>query len=197
MMRAFRPVVNVAEMTTYTETTVIPEITDNDRSARLDEAGTSWSNQIDANRSSSKITYRVGGSGEGSVASRIRAGRHEFVIDEPAALAGDDVAASPVEYALGALIGCQVVVYRLYAQTLGIQLDDIQVQAEGDLDAARLLGKDPSVRPGFSDIRLHVELRGPETQERYEQLRDAVNANCPVLDLFANPTPVTVTVSKA
>src|SRR5690606_31319987 len=104
---------------------------------------------------------------------------------------------SPVEIALGALIGCQVLVYRLYAQVLCIQLDDIRVRAEGDLDAARLLGKDASVRPGFSGIRLDIELTGPETLERYDELREAVDANCPVLDLFANPTPVEVRVTKA
>ncbi|MDJ1371487.1 OsmC family protein [Gulosibacter molinativorax] len=184
-------------MTTLTATTDIPEITAEERAARLTEAGAAWSDRIDMNRSSSKLTYKVTGVGEGSVATRVTSGRHEFVIDEPEALAGDDVAASPVEYALGALIGCQTVVYRLYAQNLGIQVDDIKVTAEGDLDAARLLGKDASVRPGFSDIRLNVELTGPESQERYEELRKAVDEGCPVFDLFANPTPVSVTVTKA
>ncbi|GAA1318979.1 OsmC family protein [Leucobacter albus] len=186
-------------MTTLTAqpTTTIPEISAEERAERLTAAGSAWGARIDANRDSSKLTYRAEGRGEGGVATRVRAGRHEFVIDEPAALAGDDVAASPVDYALGALIGCQVVVYRLYAQALGIAVDDINVTAEGDLDAARLLGKDDAVRPGFSAIRLHVELTGPETQERYEALRDAVDINCPVYDLFANPTPVAVTVSKA
>ena len=80
-------------------------------------------------------------------------------------------------------------------ETAGIE--STVVVTEGDIDAARLLGKDPSVRPGFSDVRLHIELAGPETQERYEQLRDAVDVNCPVLDLFANATPVSVTVAKA
>ncbi|QYM76011.1 OsmC family protein [Leucobacter luti] len=183
-------------MTTLT-TTQIPALTDDARAARLTAAGSAWSDRIDARRSSSQLTYRVSGVAEGAVATRVRSGAHEFVIDEPAPLAGDDVAPSPVEYALGALIGCQVVVYRLYAQALGIQIDDIRVEAEGDLDAARLLGKDPAVRPGFSDIRLRIELSGPETQERYEQLRDAVDVNCPVFDLFANPTPVSVTVTKA
>jgi len=174
----------------------IPETTEQEREARLDAAGADWSARIDAERASAHLAYRVDGIGEGAVATRVRAGRHEFVIDEPAALAGDDVAASPVEYALGALIGCQVVVYRLYARVLGIRVDDIRVRAEGDLDAARLLGKDPSVRPGFNRVRLHVELVGPETQERYEELREAVDANCPVLDLIANPTPVEVHVTK-
>ena len=184
-------------MTTLTAPqTTIPAITAEERAERLDRAGAAWGERIDKNRASSHLTYRVEGVGEGGVATRIRSGKHEFVIDEPAPLAGDDVAASPVEYALGALIGCQVVVYRLYAQALGIQVDDVRVNAEGDLDAARLLGKDPSVRPGFSAIRVHVEITGPETQERYEELRAAVEANCPIQDLFSNPTPITATLAK-
>lgn len=197
LLRATPAAGSLAGMTTLTASVSIPEITEQQRAERLAEAGSAWSDRIDANRSSAHLTFRAEGSGEGAVATRIRAGAHEFVIDEPEALAGDDVAASPVEVALGALIGCQVVVYRLYAQALGIRFDDIRISAEGDLDAARLLGKDPGVRPGFSGIRLRIELAGPESQERYEQLREAVDANCPVLDLFANPTPVEVTVAKA
>ena len=97
---------------------------------------------------------------------------------------------------LGALISCQVVVYRLYAQALGIVVDEIDVQAEGDLDARRLFGIDESVRAGFSDIRLVITITGPETEERYQELRAAVDAHCPVLDLFANPTPVSSVVRK-
>ena len=164
------------------------------RADRLTAAGTTWGERIDARRDSAHLTYTVTGRGEGSVASAIRAGRHEFAVDEPSALAGDDLAASPVEVALGALISCQVVVYRLYAHALGIQVDDIDVTAEGDLDAARLFGKDESVRAGFGDVRLLVRLTGPETAERYEELRAAVDAHCPVLDLFRNPTPVTTRV---
>ncbi len=190
----------VAPMSTHTTTVgaefAVPEITDEARAERLTTAGADWATRIDRQRSAAHLTFRVDGTGVGAVATQLRAGSHAFLIDEPAALAGDDVAPSPVEVALGSLIGCQVVVYRLYAQALGIRVDDIRVRAEGDLDAARLLGKDPSVRPGFSAVRLHVELTGPESLERYEALREAVDANCPVLDLFENPTPVEVTVSK-
>ncbi|WP_235934574.1 OsmC family protein [Paramicrobacterium chengjingii] len=136
------------------------------------------------------------GEGAGSVASTITAGKHTFTVDELAALAGDDVAASPVEVALGALISCQIVVYRLYAQNLGIQVDDITASAEGDLNVTGLFGIDESVRPGFSDVRLTTTVSGPATQERYDEQRAAVDAHCPVLDLFANATPVNVNVVK-
>ncbi len=182
---------------TLAPATEIPAVTADERAERLTTAGAAWSDRIDRDRETSKLTYRVTGEGEGSVATRIRSGKHEFVIDEPAPLAGDDAGASPVEYALGAIIACQVVVFRLYSHALGIPFDDIRVTAEGDLDAARLFGKDDTVRPGFSAVRVVVELDGPESLERYDELRRVVDEHCPVFDLFANATPVTTTVVKA
>ena len=165
-----------------------------ERAARLVSAGTAWSERISANVDSAQLSYTVTGVGEGAVASRITAGKQVFFVDEPAALAGDDIAASPVEYALGALISCQIVVYRLYAQNLGIRVDSISAEAEGDLDVRGLFGVDESVRPGFSAVRLTVRVTGPESDDRYAELHAAVDAHCPVLDLFANATPVTVTL---
>lgn len=176
---------------------VVPSTTAEDRARRLTDAGEAWGERIVSNPSSAQLTYRVNGSGLGAVASSITAGKHSFLIDEPGALAGDDAAASPVEVALGALISCQIVVYRLYAQALGIQLDDIEVKAEGDLDARRLFGIDETVRAGFTSVRLAITISGSETDARYEELRAAVDAHCPVLDLFTNETPVSSTVSRA
>ncbi len=166
-----------------------------ERADRLTTAGAAWGERIAADAANAQLTYRVRGTGEGAVATRITAGKHEWVVDEPAALAGDDIAPSPVEYALGALSSCQVVVYRLYAQVLGIQLDEVKVDVEGDLDVRGLFGVDKSVRPGFSDIRLTITLEGPEPRERYEELRAVVDAACPVLDLFANATPVSARIA--
>ncbi|MET4002189.1 putative redox protein [Arthrobacter sp. UYCu511] len=167
------------------------------RSARLGEAGAAWAKRIGASPDNAKLTYTAAGVGVGSVATRISAGKHQFLVDEPAALAGDDAAASPVEFALGAVIACQVVVYRLYAEQLGIQLDDITIKAEGDLDVRGLFGIDESIRPGFSDIRLAVSITGPESQERYEELGRIVEARCPVQDLLSHTTPVSAVVTKA
>jgi len=181
---------------TLLDSPAIPSSSAAERAERLTAAGSAWGERIAADASAAQLTYVVHGQGQGSVATAVRAGRHEFVVDEPTALAGDDVAASPVEYALGALAACQVVVYRLYAQALGIRVDDIDLKAEGDLDARRLFGIDESVRQGFGAVRLSIAISGPETAERYDELRAAVDAHCPVLDLFANATPVTTVVSK-
>lgn len=167
-----------------------------ERADRLNEAGEFWDRRISEDNANAKLTYSANGESVGSVASRITAGKHVFNVDEPAGLAGDDEAASPVEVALGALISCQIVVYRLYAHQLGITVDDIDIAAEGDLDVRGIFGKDETVRPGFGEVRLKVNISGPETAERYEELRQAVDAHCPVLDLLSNPTPVTSEVVK-
>lgn len=188
----------VGDMTTTASIrSTVPEISAEDRAARLTSAGGAWAERLDADRTKGHLSYGVDGVGAGSVATTVRAGTHSFIVDEPAALAGDDAGTSPVEYALGALVGCQVVVYRLYAQQLGIAFDDIVIRAEADLDAARLFGADETVRAGFSEVRLDIELSGPETDERYDELREAVDAHCPVLDIFQNPTPVRTTVTRA
>jgi uncharacterized OsmC-like protein len=182
---------------TLLESQTVPKVTSAERSARLSQAGSAWNERIAADVASAQLTYKVTAASAGSVASRITAGKHVFLVDEPGALAGDDVASSPVEVALGALLSCQIVVYRLYGESLGIRFDDIAITAEGDLDVRNLFGIDQGVRAGFSDVRLDITITGPETAERYQELRRVVDEHCPVLDLFSHPTPVHVTVGKA
>jgi len=115
---------------------------------------------------------------------------HRFTVDEPESLGGGNVAANPVEYALAALGSCQAITYRFWAAHLGIELDAVHVDVEGDLDVRGFFGIEDTVRPGFGAVRLQVRVSGPETAERYQELSDAVDAHCPVLDLFSNPVPI-------
>jgi uncharacterized OsmC-like protein len=134
--------------------------------------------------------FQVHGTNPSGVATRVRAGRHDLRVDEPPTLGGDDDAANPVEHALAALASCQVVTYRFWAARLGLALEDVEVQAEGDLDVRGFFGFDDDVRSGLTAVRLSVTLTGPESPDRYRQLRETVDAHCPVLDLFSAATPV-------
>ena len=124
----------------------------------------------------------------------IRTGTHTFKVDEPPALGGADEAANPVQYALASLGSCQAITYRFWAEQLGIPFDSLTVRLEGDLDIRGFFGFDDTVRPGLSAIRVEVTVAGPESDERYAELAAAVDAHCPVLDLFKNPVPVTRTL---
>jgi uncharacterized OsmC-like protein len=120
----------------------------------------------------------------------VRTGAHNFRADEPRSIGGGGAAASPVQYALASLGSCQVITYRFWAAHLGVTLDSVTVRVEGDLDLRGFFGVDDEVRAGFTAIRVEVTVAGPESAERYAELAAAVDAHCPVLDLFQNPVPV-------
>lgn len=140
------------------------------------------------------VVFRADGIPEGTVGSAITLGAHTIRVDEPPALGGEGSAPNPVEVYLSALISCQVVTYRFWAQRLGIAIDDLSISAEGDLDVRGFFGIDDAVRPGFQAVRVDVRVTGPESEDRYAELREIVDKHCPVLDLSTGATPVRTTL---
>ena len=143
------------------------------------------------------VVFRAEARAHSAVASTVTLGRFEVEVDEPPALGGENSAPNPVEYYLASLLSCQVVTYRVWADTLGIAVDGITARAEGDLDVRGFFGFDDSVRAGFGEVRVVVTLTGPESRERYLELQEAVDAHCPVLDLTRNPTQVRTVLETA
>ena len=141
-----------------------------------------------------RVLFSANGIPEGSVGSAVTAGTYTVRVDEPPALGGAGTAPNPVELYLAALISCQVVTYRFWAERLGIRIDDLSIDAEGDLDVRGFFGLDDSVRAGFQQVRVNVHLRGPESAQRYGELQAAVDAHCPVLDISTGQTPVRTTL---
>ena len=127
--------------------------------------------------------------GDTEVSVKVGSG-HRFTVDEPQTLGGADKAANPVEYALASLGSCQAITYQVWAAQLGIKLDKVEIAIDGDLDLRGFFGLDDRVRAGFNAVRIRVALAGPESDARYQELADAVDAHCPVLDLFRNQVPV-------
>ncbi len=148
---------------------------------------------VSADAANARVVFRVSQQLVGTTEVHGTTGSgHRVVVDEPPALGGANAAANPVEYALAALGSCQAITYRFWAAQLGVAFDSLSVEVDGDLDVRGFFGIDPTVRPGYERVRVTVHITGPETLERYEELRRAVDEHCPVLDLFANPVPVEV-----
>lgn len=127
----------------------------------------------------------------------VAAGPHGFVIDEPAALGGDNIGANPVEHLLAALSACQIITVQVWAAKLGLTVEDVRVEARGDLDLRGFFGVDPAVRPGFQGIEVDLTISGPESEESYAELIRVVEAQCPVLDNLTAGVPVTARASVA
>ena len=161
-----------------------------DRDARLNEIIAATGAAVADDVDSALVVFHAEGEGVRQVATDIRIGDHRITVDEPPTLGGENTDPNPVETVLAGLLSCQVVTYRFWAAKLGVPLDRVQVETEGDLDVRGFFGLDAAVRPGFGEIRVKVTLDGPAEPERYRELQQIVDAHCPVLDLISNPTRV-------
>ena len=117
---------------------------------------------------------------------------HRVVIDEPAQLGGTDAGPSPVELILAALGACQEITYKAYATALGIDLQRVAVELDGDIDLRGFFGVDDQVRPGYQAIRGRVRLESSATPAELARLKQIVDRHCPVLDMLSQPVPVTL-----
>jgi uncharacterized OsmC-like protein len=101
-------------------------------------------------------------------------------VDEPHQILGTNHAPTPQEYLLSGLGACLAVSFLVGATTRGVRLESLEVDVSGDLDLRRFMGldregADPSVGPGFEEIRYRIRVRGDASPEVLEEIhRDAV-----------------------
>ncbi|RIK40107.1 MAG: osmotically inducible protein OsmC [Chloroflexi bacterium] len=114
-------------------------------------------------------------------------------MDEPCALGGSDSAPNMVEIVLGAYGCCLTTGYAANAALRGIELEDIQIELEGDLDLNGFFGlQDPELCwPGYTNVRAKVTLKAPKsTPEELQALHDAVLKTSPVGSILQRPIQV-------
>lgn len=125
-------------------------------------------------------------------ALKARAGKHEFILDEAVSGGGTDQGPNQLQYLLGALGGCFTAMGRLVASEMGLKLDAISVRVEAELNPDGLLDKDPSIRPGFNQIRLTYQVTTNEPADRMAVWLEKTERRCPVRDVIVQPTEVVV-----
>lgn len=101
-------------------------------------------------------------------------------MDEPLDLGGTDTAPNPVEMVLAALGSCLVVGYSLNAAMLGIELQKIEIELEGDIDLPGFFGLPSDILPGYTSIRAKVFLKSAAGLEKLEEVHNRVTATSPV-----------------
>ena len=143
-----------------------------------------------ADAQKAKATFESSSALQEGLRSVVSIRQHGLTVDEPEALGGADNGPNPVELILAALGSCQEITYRAYATVMGIPLDNVAVTMEGDIDLRGFFAVDESVRAGYEAIRGTVRVESSASEEQLQQLRSAVNAHCPVLDMLTKPVPV-------
>ena len=115
--------------------------------------------------------------------------------DHPLQFAAEDNGVTPVEYALVALGSCLTAGVAAVAQNRQIQLRSVSATIEASMDLHGILGADPDVRNGFSDVKVRFDIDADGSEADIEALVAQSQKRSAVYDIVTNPTNVTVEVA--
>lgn len=133
---------------------------------------------------------RATGSWRGALRTDLTVSKKTFTTAEPLALGGDDSAPTPMDYVVGAFLGCITVLIELVARERDVAIDAIELDATGSLDR-RGFGGQPGVSPSFQEIAATVHLDADLTADSLPDFIAEVERRCPAYNLFndAGVTP--------
>jgi putative redox protein len=99
---------------------------------------------------------------------------------------------APMEIALTALASCLIGTLVYYGALMGIELDEVSAQLEGDLDMRGLFGIEETTRKGLQHVRVDYRIKSPEPRERIVELLGLAQKFSPLNDIFTNQVPVSM-----
>lgn len=120
---------------------------------------------------------------------------HTFGADHPECFASQDRGATPPEILLAALASCLTAGVASVAQHRDIQLRSVVAKVEGKMNVLGILGADPDVRNGFTDITVSFDIDADASPADVLALIAQSQKRSAVYDMVTNPTNVTVGVS--
>lgn len=111
-------------------------------------------------------------------AIRVRAGLHDWLVDEPRAVGGEDAGPAPYDLLLAALGSCTAMTLRMVAERENIPLDGLEVRLHHGANPAHYgAAADKGTR--VRAIHRHLTVAGALTAAQRERLIDAMD-RCPV-----------------
>ena len=117
--------------------------------------------------------------------------RFTFQADHPTL--GHGHGPTPQEFVLHALAACITAGIATGAAARKIPLNKVSSTVSADIDVRGVLGVDPDVRKGFSNVDIEFDIDADCDDEQKDALMAAGTKYSAVFDMLANPTEVTVT----
>jgi len=106
-----------------------------------------------------------------------------FAIDEPVARGGTNAGPTPTDTALAALIGCTNVIGHKCADALGVDIGDLDIDAQCIFDRRGVTLEEEIAIP-FRRIELTVRSHGPADEAALQRVASEVRKYCPLSKLF-------------
>lgn len=116
--------------------------------------------------------------------------------DEPEMLCGTNTAANPVEMVLQAYGACLTIGYAMNAAVMGIKINDLKIDLEGEIDLPGFLGLEPPEKyhmdklPGFKTITAKIKIKADADKKKLQELHNNVVGTSPVGITLSRPVTV-------
>jgi putative redox protein len=117
--------------------------------------------------------------GAGRFAQSVRAGRHQFTADEPAAYGGTDTGPSPYDLLLASLGACTSMTLRAYAELKQLPLERVTVRLKHSKVHAQDCAECETREGKIDRIEREIELAGALDDAQRAKLIEISN-KCPV-----------------
>src|SRR6185437_13828292 len=141
------------------------------------------------------VTLRAEGRAAG-LSCKIETGKALVEAGVHPASGGDGTAACSGDMLLEALVACAGVTLRAVATSLGIELRDAKVIAEGDLDFRGTLGVSKEAPVGFANLRLRFEVDTDASEEQTATLLRLTERYCVVLQTLRSPPEIAAEMTR-
>ena len=128
--------------------------------------------------------------------TKIEMRKHVIDSDQPFGFEGTDKGPKPSELVLAALAACQETTWRIFGESMGVQINGISVELRGKQDLRGFMAIDSNIPAGFQEIEGEVTIDSPATIKELSQLKALVDSHCPVLDDLTRPLQVSVSLKK-
>ncbi len=117
----------------------------------------------------------------------------EFAFEADHPTLGHGHGPTPQEYVLHALAACITAGVATGAAARNIKLNKVSSTVSANIDVRGVLGVDPDIRKGFSDVTVTFDIDAECDEAQKDALMAAGAKYSAVFDMLANPTEVTVT----
>jgi hypothetical protein len=95
---------------------------------------------------------------------------------------------------MAAFNACILVGYVANAAVMGVTLENVEIETQGELNLRGFLGIDANVKPGYDSISCTVRLTGNGTRQQYQAIHEQVLKTSPNYFNVAQPIRVDATL---
>src|SRR5262245_44862052 len=141
---------------------------------------------------SSRIVLKAqGAQTDTPIACSVEVGQRLIDAQAHRGVGGAGTAACSGDLLLGALAACAQLTCQLVAEAMGIHVEHIRVDVEGEMDLRGTLGISKEVPVGFQDIHARFDVSAPDASpEQLAALKEKTEQYCVVMRTLIQPPAI-------